>query len=42
MCEGLGLGMNAAAAVVTRGCNEVQRLALYMGARPSTLMGGYS
>lgn len=31
--------MNAAAALVTRGCNEVQRLALYMGARPSTLTG---
>lgn len=39
MVEGLGLGMNAQSAVVTRGCNEVQRLALYLGARPSTLMG---
>ena len=39
MCEGLGLGTNAMAALVTRGCNEMQRLALSMGARPSTLTG---
>ena len=39
MCEGLGLGTNAMAALVTRGCNEMQRLALTLGARPSTLTG---
>lgn len=39
MCEGLGLGTNAMAALVTRGCNEMQRLALSLGARPSTLTG---
>ncbi|KAM3568669.1 hypothetical protein VYU27_009210, partial [Nannochloropsis oceanica] len=39
MCEGLGLGMNAAAALVTRGLNEVQRLALFLGARSTTLTG---
>lgn len=39
MCEGLGLGTNAMAALVTRGCNEMQRLALSMGASTSTLTG---
>lgn len=39
MCEGLGLGTNAMAALVTRGCNEMQRLALSLGALPSTLTG---
>lgn len=39
MCEGLGLGTNAMAALVTRGCNEMQRLALSLGARPTTLTG---
>jgi hypothetical protein len=39
MCEGLGLGTNAMAALVTRGCNEMQRLALSLGAMPTTLTG---
>jgi len=39
MCEGLGLGTNAMAALVTRGCQEMQRLALSMGANPITLTG---
>jgi hypothetical protein len=41
MCEGLGLGTNAMAALVTRGCNEMQRLALSLGAMPTTLTGEY-
>ncbi len=39
MCEGLGLGTNAMAALVTRGCLEMQLIALSMGGRPSTLSG---
>jgi hypothetical protein len=31
--------MNASAALVTRGVNEVQRLAINLGARSSTLTG---
>lgn len=31
--------MTAMAALVTRGCNEMQRLALSLGAHPSTLTG---
>jgi len=33
--------MNASAALVTRGVNEVQRLAINLGARSSTLTGEY-
>lgn len=39
MCEGLDLGMNAMTALVTRGCYEMQRIALSMGGRSSTIMG---
>ena len=39
MCEGLGLGTNAMAGLVTRGCYEMQKIAVSLGARPSTLMG---
>jgi hypothetical protein len=39
MCEGLGLGTNTLAALVTRGCSEMTRLAVKMGARPDTLAG---
>mmetsp|Transcript_2116 Transcript_2116/g.6309 ORF Transcript_2116/g.6309 Transcript_2116/m.6309 type:complete len:409 (+) Transcript_2116:101-1327(+) len=39
ICEGLGLGTNSMAALVTRGCSEMRRLALNMGASPVTLSG---
>lgn len=39
MVEGLGLGTNAMAGLVTRGCLEMQLLARTRGASPSTLMG---
>jgi glycerol-3-phosphate dehydrogenase (NAD+) len=39
MCEGLGLGTNAMSGLVTRGCNEMRRLGLTFGARPSTIGG---
>ena len=39
MCEGLKLGTNAMSALVTRGCGEMRRLGLYLGAEPSTLAG---
>ena len=39
MCEGLGLGTNAMSGLVTRGCSEMRRLGLTLGARPSTLAG---
>jgi glycerol-3-phosphate dehydrogenase (NAD(P)+) len=38
-CEGLGLGYNAAAALVTRGLAEMTRLAVALGAQPETLAG---
>ena len=38
-CEGLGLGHNAIAALVTRGLAEMSRLAVALGARPETLAG---
>lgn len=37
--DGLGLGNNARAALVTRGLAEMMRLGRSMGARPETLMG---
>lgn len=37
--EGLGLGLNTLAALVTRGCSEMTRLAVKMGARPETVAG---
>jgi len=39
MCEGLGLGTNAMSGLVTRGCTEMRRLGLTLGARPSTIAG---
>jgi glycerol-3-phosphate dehydrogenase (NAD(P)+) len=37
--DGLGLGQNARAALITRGLAEVTRLGLALGALPETLMG---
>lgn len=37
--DGLGLGSNARAAIITRGLAEITRLAVAMGAQPLTLMG---
>ena len=37
--DGLGLGHNAAAALITRGLAEITRLAVASGARPETLAG---
>ncbi|MFO1337465.1 MAG: NAD(P)H-dependent glycerol-3-phosphate dehydrogenase [Burkholderiaceae bacterium] len=37
--DGLGLGLNARAALVTRGLAEMTRLGCRMGARPETFMG---
>ena len=39
MSDGLGLGDNAKAALVTRGLAEITRLGTAMGARPETLAG---
>lgn len=39
LCDGLGLGHNARAALITRGLAEMSRLGLAMGARPVTFMG---
>jgi len=39
MSEGLGLGMNTLAGLVTRGCAEMTKLAIRMGARPETISG---
>jgi len=39
MCEGLGLGHNARAALVTRGLAEIMRLGVALGARPITFSG---
>jgi glycerol-3-phosphate dehydrogenase (NAD(P)+) len=38
-CQGLGLGSNALAALITRGLAEMSRLATELGARPETLSG---
>ena len=38
-CQGLGLGSNALAALITRGLSEMARLAVALGARPETLSG---
>ena len=38
-CDGLGLGMNARSALVTRGLAEMIRIASLWGARPETLYG---
>ena len=39
MAEGLGTGDNTRAAVITRGLNEITRLGVAMGGRPSTFAG---
>jgi glycerol-3-phosphate dehydrogenase (NAD(P)+) len=39
ICDGMGLGMNARAALVTRGLAEMARLGAALGARPETFMG---
>jgi len=39
MSEGLGLGTNAMAALVTRGCGEMRRLVCIMGGESSTVFG---
>jgi len=38
-CQGLGLGSNALAALITRGLAEMTRFAVALGARPETLSG---
>jgi glycerol-3-phosphate dehydrogenase (NAD(P)+) len=38
-CQGLGLGSNALAALITRGLAEMARLAAALGAKPETLSG---
>lgn len=38
-CQGLGLGANPVAALITRGLAEMSRLAVALGARPETLSG---
>ena len=38
-CQGLGLGSNPLAALITRGLTEMTRLAVVLGARPETLGG---
>jgi len=37
--DGIGLGANARAAIITRGLAEITRLAVAMGADPLTMMG---
>ncbi len=39
ICDGAGLGMNARAALITRGLAEISRLAVARGANPMTLGG---
>lgn len=39
MCDGLQLGYNARAALITRALAEISRLGVQMGARPETMMG---
>ena len=39
LCDGLALGLNARAALVTRGLAEMTRLGLALGARTDTFMG---
>ena len=39
LCEGLGLGANARSALITRGLEEIARLAVRKGANPLTLSG---
>ncbi|MGI8417777.1 MAG: NAD(P)H-dependent glycerol-3-phosphate dehydrogenase [Nakamurella sp.] len=39
VAEGLGLGLNTAASLITRGLNEMTRLGVQLGARPQTFAG---
>lgn len=39
VCQGLGLGNNTLAALITRGLAEISRLAVAMGGQPKTLAG---
>ncbi|MCX7891012.1 MAG: NAD(P)-dependent glycerol-3-phosphate dehydrogenase [Burkholderiales bacterium] len=39
ICDGLGLGLNARAALVTRGLAEITRLGVALGGRTETFMG---
>ena len=39
LCDGLGLGLNARAALVTRGLTEMTRFGVALGARAETFMG---
>jgi glycerol-3-phosphate dehydrogenase (NAD(P)+) len=39
LCDGLNLGLNARAALITRGLAEMTRLGLALGAKPETFMG---
>jgi glycerol-3-phosphate dehydrogenase (NAD(P)+) len=39
MLDGLGLGLNTRAALITRGMTEVRRLGLHLGANPRTFSG---
>jgi glycerol-3-phosphate dehydrogenase (NAD(P)+) len=39
LCDGLNLGLNARAALITRGLAEMTRLGLALGARADTFMG---
>jgi glycerol-3-phosphate dehydrogenase (NAD(P)+) len=39
ICDGLGLGLNARAALITRGLAEMTRLGVALGARAATFMG---
>lgn len=39
LCDGLGLGSNAVAALITRGLAEITRLAVALGGKPKTLAG---
>jgi glycerol-3-phosphate dehydrogenase (NAD(P)+) len=39
VCDGLNLGLNARAALITRGLAEISRLGTAMGAQPETFMG---
>lgn len=39
LCDGLGLGLNARAALITRGLAEMTRLGMALGAKAETFMG---
>ena len=39
LCDGLGLGLNARAGVMTRGLHEITRLGVELGASPLTFLG---